>query len=71
MSAPKSDTDRIPMHEPNKDYPDRVEIVLHWPEGRKTSHEITAAQFFGDKAHGAPISGDVLIAIIDRLRRHG
>jgi hypothetical protein len=60
-------------HETNDDWPTLIEIVAYFgPEGRKgkrRSVEIGADEFFGRGAHGAPMPGSRLIAIIERLRR--
>jgi hypothetical protein len=49
-----------------------IEIVAYWGEGRRgkrRSIEIPADQFFGRGQYGAPIGGDHLIAMVERLRR--
>lgn len=51
-----------------------IEIVAYWGKGRKgrrRSVDIPADQFFGRGAYGAPINGDQLIGMVDRLRRQG
>jgi hypothetical protein len=59
----------------NEDWPTRIEIVAYsgavGRKGKRRSVEIPADQFFGYGAHGAPMSGDVLIAIIHQLRKQG
>jgi hypothetical protein len=62
-------------HEANEDWPTRIEIVAYFgTEGRKgkrRSIEIGADEFFGRGQFGAPLSGDRLIAMVQRLRRGG
>lgn len=60
-------------HEANDDWPTKIEIVAYFgAEGRKgkrRSIEIPADQFFGRGTYGAPMSGDRLISMVERLRR--
>ncbi len=66
----QGDLDRIPSVEPDTQFPDRVEIRLVW--GTKyRAHHIGADEFFGNSGYGAPLSGDVVIRHIDRMRRLG
>jgi hypothetical protein len=62
-------------HESNDDWPTLIEIVAYFgPDGRKgrrRSIEIGADEFFGRGVHGAPMSGDQLITMVQRLRRGG
>lgn len=72
IHMPQSDLARTITHEADESWPTMIEIVAYWGDGRKgkrRSIEIPADQFFGRGAHGAPLSGDQLIATIDRLRR--
>lgn len=66
----QSDLGRAVSHDPNQDWPDRIEIVAHW-DRRKRSVVIEADQFFGRNTHGAPMTGEQLIAAVERLRRQG
>ena len=54
--------------ESNEDWPDRIEVSAHFGK-RRVSIEITGDQFFGRGGYGAPISGEQLIGMIERLRR--
>ena len=72
------DLDRAPVSEPDTEtWPSVIEIVAYWPSksgpkrGRRRSFEIDADQFFGRGRHGAPMSGEQLIAAVERLRRMG
>ncbi len=60
-------------HEANEDWPTLIEIVAYFgAEGRKgkrRSIEIAADEFFGRGVYGAPLSGDRLIAMVERLRK--
>ena len=69
------DLARCKVHEPNDDWPDKIEVRAIWMPangvGRpkvKITH-IDADQFFGRGHHGAPMSGDQLIGVIERLRK--
>jgi hypothetical protein len=66
----QSDLDRAVSHDPNQDWPDKIEIAAYWGK-RKRWIAIDADQFFGRNTHGAPMSGEQLIAAVDRLRRMG
>lgn len=69
-NANQGDLSRAPSIEPNAEFPDYVEVRLVW--GKKVrSHLIRADEFFGWGAYGAPMSGDVIIMHIDRMRRQG
>ena len=69
---PISDLARTITHERPENWPTTIEIVAYYgKEGRKgkrRSITISADEFFG-RTTGAPISGDALIGMIDRLRR--
>jgi hypothetical protein len=70
IEIPKSALERVPSRDSDTEYPDLVEIRLIY--GKKArSHLIGANEFFGRGGIGAPISGDALIAHINRLRRMG
>ena len=72
-NLPSGDLARTINHEANDEWPTLIEVVAYFgPEGRKgkrRSIEIPADQFFGRKGYGAPLSGNQLIAMIDKLRR--
>lgn len=65
------DLARCKTEEADDTWPTTIEIVAYWGEGRRKrrSVEIPADQFFGRGGHGAPMSGDHLIGMIDQLRR--
>lgn len=67
------DLARVKSTESNDAWPSIIEIVAYWgPHGRKgrrRSIKIPADQFFGRGSYGAPLSGDQIIHIIDRLRK--
>lgn len=72
IQMPQGDLARVKTQESDESWPTMIEIVAYWGEGRKgrrRSIEIDADQFFGRGAHGAPLSGDRLIAMVERLRR--
>lgn len=69
------DLSRAKTHEASDAWPTLIEIVAYWGKdgrkGRRRSIEIPADQFFGRKQYGAPMSGDQLIAMVQRLRNLG
>jgi hypothetical protein len=68
---PSGDLVRCVTHEPNESWPTMIEIVAYWGEGHKgkrRSVEIPADQFFGRGGFGAPMSGEQLIGMVNRLR---
>lgn len=76
IQIPQGDLARVKSQEPNADWPTMIEVVAYWShdgsrKGRRRSFEIDADQFFGRGAHGAPMSGEQLIAAVERLRRQG
>lgn len=60
-------------HEANDDWPTLIEIVAYFGadgrKGKRRSVELSADEFFGRGEYGAPLSGDRLIAMVERLRR--
>jgi hypothetical protein len=72
MQKPEGDLSRAVTHESDDTYPALIEVVAYWRKdrrGKRISIEIPADQFFGRGQYGAPISGDQLIGMIERLRR--
>jgi hypothetical protein len=69
---PQGDLARVINHDPNDDWPDLLEIraVRLTPAGgRKVKKEmITADKFFGRSGYGAPMSGDELLRIVNKIR---
>jgi hypothetical protein len=66
------DLARCTTHEADQSWPTMIEIVAYWGNGRKgkrRSITIPADQFFGRNTHHAPITGDQIINMIERLRR--
>jgi hypothetical protein len=72
---PTSDTSRTQSIEPDQSWPEVVEVRLQWrlPSGRvmATIKQITADEFFGRGKIGAPLNGDAIVSMIERLRREG
>ena len=70
-NLPSGDLARCETIEPDQSWPSMVEVVVYWGEGRKKrrSIEISADQFFGRGVHGAPISGDQIIFMVNQLRK--
>ena len=73
VNMPSGDLARCVTHEADDTWPTMIEVVAYWGEGRKKrrSIEIPADQFFGRGAYGAPMSGEELIGMVDKLRREG
>jgi hypothetical protein len=75
IAPPISDTSRAKMHEPDDRWPESVKIQLCWRDkaGRAqiATQVISADQFFGRGAHGAPLAGEAVIQTIERMRRAG
>jgi hypothetical protein len=75
MSSSKAQGDlaKTVTHESDESWPTLIEVVAYFgKEGRKgkrRSIEITGDEFFGRNGHGAPITGEGLIARVERLRR--
>lgn len=64
----------VTTHEAEEEWPTLIEVVAYYGsegrKGRRKSFEIPADEFFG-RTGGAPMSGDHLIALINRLRHLG
>lgn len=72
ISQPQGDLARVKSQEPEDTWPTMIEVVAYWGEGRRgkrRSLEIPADQFFGRGQYGAPLSGDQLIGMVERLRK--
>jgi len=75
IDMPAGDLARAVSHDPNEGFPARVELRVVWRgsagEALERTMEISADQFFGRGAFGAPLSGDYVIQAIERMRRQG
>ncbi len=76
MNTNAGDLSRVKTHDPSEEWPSMIEIVAYWSQGhgrrgRRRSIQIDADQFFGHGAFGAPMSGEQLIGMIERLRKQG
>ena len=75
IETPKSDLSRTKNQESDQIWPHQVKISIYWRDdrGRVTvgSEIISAAQFFGNDGFGAPLTGDFVISLIERMRRAG
>ncbi len=76
MNTNAGDLARVTTHDPNDDWPSYLEIVAYWGyghgrRGRRRSIQIDADQFFGRGQFGAPMSGEQLIGMVDKLRKQG
>ena len=72
IHLPQGDLSRVISHDPENEWPDTIEIRARWKTAkggnRYASIHITGDEFFG-RTTGAPLSGDQVIGIINRLRR--
>lgn len=73
VSMPVGDLARAVNHEANSEWPSSIEIVAYFGENKRKSKRMTisADQFFGRGGFNAPLTGDQLIGMVDRLRRQG
>lgn len=72
MEQPQGDLARAVNHEMNDDWPHSIEIVAYYGKDRRGTTRrvvIEADEFFGRGGYSAPLSGDQLIRIIDKLRK--
>lgn len=80
INLPAGDLARVISSEASEEWPSLIEIVAYWGtgdtggssgvrRGKRRSVKIPADQFFGRGYYGAPMTGDQLIGMIDRLRR--
>lgn len=73
MSVGEGDLARVKSTESDETWPSIIEVVAYWGKdgrrGKRKSIKILADQFFGRGAYGAPLSGEQLIRIIDKLRK--
>lgn len=75
INLPQGDLSRATSHDPEDEWPTTIEVVAYWapPPGKKKGRvktiTISADQFFGRGAYGAPMSGDQLIHAIERMRK--
>ena len=69
----QGDLSKTTSHEPGHEWPSRIEIRALWKTAkgghRVRSIHISGDQFFGHGQFGAPMNGDQLIAMIERLRK--
>lgn len=70
-NLPQGDLARCKTSELDDSWPVMIEIVAYFGEGRRKrkSIEISASEFFGTNGYGAPMTGDQLVGLINRLRR--
>jgi len=69
---PEGDLARCKTHEADETWPAMIEIVAYWrPDrrGKRRAIAISADEFFGRGGYGAPISGDRILHMVDRLRK--
>lgn len=75
IDVPISDTSRAIMHEPETTWPESVKIQLLWRDHKDRplirTEVISAAQFFGHGQYGAPLQGEAIVAMIERMRKAG
>lgn len=73
VNIPAGDLARTVNHEANDVWPTSIEIVAYFGENKRKSKRvvISADQFFGRGGYNAPLTGDQIIGMVDRLRRQG
>ena len=74
IAMPQGDLARCKVSEPSEEWPEMIEVVAYWGHnkgrrGKRRAIQISADEFFGRGGFGAPISGDQLIGMVERLRR--
>ncbi len=71
--ALSGDLANVVSQEADEEWPTMIEVVAYFGKdgrkGKRRSIEIPADQFFGHGNYGAPLSGDQLIGMVQRLRR--
>ena len=74
IESTPSDLSRATSHDPDEGFPDSVQLRVVWNRANgpleRVMH-ISADQFFGRGAFGAPMSGDWMISAVERMRRQG
>ena len=73
-NLPAGDLARVTNHESNSAWPFTLEVVAYWGEGRKgkrRSITITEDMYFGRGQFNAPLTGDAIIGMIEKLRKAG
>ncbi len=71
---PSGELTRAITHEPDDSWPTKISIIAYFGEGKGAKRrvlEISADQFFGRGYHGAPLTGDQLIGMVEKLRKMG
>jgi hypothetical protein len=71
---PAGDLANATTHEPDLSFPAEVQLRLVWKVNGRAfvrTMRITADEFFGRGASGAPISGDAIVQHIERMRKKG
>jgi hypothetical protein len=76
MAQVAGDLNRLISHDPSEEWPSHIEITAIWSKdgsrkGKRRSVTIDADQFFGRGRFGAPMGGDQLIGVVERLRKSG
>lgn len=73
MSISQGDLARVVNHNANDDWPTVFELVAYFGgagrKGKRRSVTITADQYFGRGQYNAPMTGDQMLQIIEKLRR--
>ena len=74
IDLPQGDLSRAVVHDPSDNWPTTISIVAYWKHqngkrGKRRALTIPADQFFGRGGYGAPMSGDQLVGMINRLRK--
>lgn len=75
IDIPQSDLARSIQHNADESWPKSVKIQVRWdgPDGRPLirTETISSDQFFGHGQYGAPLQGEAIVAMIERMRKAG
>lgn len=72
MSVMQGDLARTINHESDESWPFAVELVCYWGDnkrGRRKSITITKDMYYGTGGYNAPLTGDAVIRMIEKLRK--
>ena len=62
------DLARVKSIDLDDSWPKKIEIAAYFADGKRKSIEISSEKFYGRGEYGAPMSGDELIFLINKIR---